>query len=641
MIAVGIWQTVEARRARWAREEALPQIEQLNLSGRSMESVRLARAAEPYAPDEVRRIREAWVSFRLHTEPAGAHVEIKNYFDLDGPWEPVGLSPIEGYRVPFGYYRVRVSKPGYLTLEASARPNGRSPLKLTPEEDTSPGMVFVPGGEYSAGIATSVRLPDYWIGKLEVTNAEFKRFVDAGGYTDASYWHAPFEDAGRRLTFEEAMARFRDATGRQGPATWEIGSYPEGQADFPVGGISWFEAAAFAEFSGRSLPSVAHWMNAAGVDEIYSDILQLSNFDDKGPSRAGERDGVGPWGTLDMAGNVKEWVANPVSDAGRRYILGGGWNEPSYRFVEADAQDPWKRDATYGVRLVKNLGPAEHTLTAIGRVTPDPETVVPVSAELLEVYKAFYAYDRTPLDIQTEHVDDSNPYWVKQKVSFKAAYRNERVPAFLYLPKNASPPYQTIVLFPSAYAVNVSSSGSLDLGTFQFLIRSGRALLYPVYQGTYERRGNRQPGRTGLRDLHVEWAKDFFRAVDYLATRQDIDMNRLGYYSLSMGAYFGPIPVALEPRIKAAVFAAGGLRYSSPPETHPANFAPQVRVPVLLVNGKDDFAVPLNAQKRFLEILGSPTKKHVALEGGHAPASMRGLVREVLDWFDTHLGPVK
>jgi dipeptidyl aminopeptidase/acylaminoacyl peptidase len=245
------------------------------------------------------------------------------------------------------------------------------------------------------------------------------------------------------------------------------------------------------------------------------------------------------------------------------------------------------------------------------------------------------------LDIQVERADDSNPNWVKQKVSFRAAYRNERVPAFLYLPRNGTPPYQTIVLFPSAYAANVSSSGSLDLGTFQFLIRSGRALLYPVYQGTYERRGNRQPGRSGTRDMQIEWAKDFFRAVDYLATREDVDMDRLGYYSLSMGAFFGPIPVALEPRIKAAVFASGGLRYLTPPETQPANFAPQVKVPVLLVNGKDDFAVPLNAQKRFLEILGSPTKKHVALEGGHVPQDMRGLFREVLDWFDTHLGPVK
>jgi len=140
----------------------------------------------------------------------------------------------------------------------------------------------------------------------------------------------------------------------------------------------------------------------------------------------------------------------------------------------------------------------------------------------------------------------------------------------------------------------------------------------------------------------VQMAKDFFRAVDYLETRQDIDMQRLGYYSLSMGAYFGPIPVALEPRIKAAVFASGGLSFNVPPEIQPANFAPRVKVPVLLVNGTNDFQSPPESQQRFMELLGTPPehKKHIALDGGHVPNDFRGLVREALDWFDKYLGAV-
>jgi dienelactone hydrolase len=193
------------------------------------------------------------------------------------------------------------------------------------------------------------------------------------------------------------------------------------------------------------------------------------------------------------------------------------------------------------------------------------------------------------------------------------------------------------------YARVVPSSASLDLGTFQFIMRSGRALLYPVYQGTYERRGNVQPGVSGARDMQVQWAKDVFRSIDYLATRPELDIDRLAYYSLSMGAHFGPIPVALEPRVKVAVFASGGPQYDLPPEVQPANFAPHVTVPVLLVNGKDDFSVPVAAQRRFFEILGTPPdrKKHVVLDGGHVPQDMRGLFREVLDWLDTHLGVVK
>ncbi len=637
----GVWQTVEARRARWARLEAIPEIERLQLSGRTMHAVRLARDARRYAPEEVDRLRAGWLTFRLVTEPAGAEIEIRNYHDMDGPWEPFGLSPVQNVQLPFGYYRVRITKPGYVQLEVSAA-QGREPVKLTTDASAAPGMVFVPGGPYAIGVAGSVVLPDYWIDILEVTNSAFKRFVDAGGYRDPKYWTASFRDGVRVVAFREAVGRFRDTTGRPGPATWELGSFPEGQADYPVGGLSWFEAAAYAEFMGKSLPTLYHWYRASGTDEVYSDILQLSNFDGKGPVKAGERQGLGPWGTLDMAGNVKEWCANEVSGQDRRYILGAGWNEPSYRFAEQDGQNPWERRNTFGVRLVKNLGPAEAAAAPVGRVTPDPNTVVPVSDELFGVYRRFYAYDRTALDSRVESVDDSSPDWRKEAVSFAAAYGNERVPAYLFLPKNAKPPYQTVVFFPTAYARAVPSSGSLDLGTFEFVMRSGRALLYPVYQGTFERRRNVQPGRSGHRDMQVQWGKDFFRAVDYLETRKDVDMQRLAYYSLSMGAYFGPIPVSLEPRIKVAVFAAGGLRYDVPPETQPANFAPHVTVPVLLVNGKDDFGVPPAAQRRFFDILGTPPdrKKHVALEGGHVPQDIRGLFREVLDWLDKYLGPV-
>ena len=60
-------------------------------------------------------------------------------------------------------------------------------------------------------------LPEYWIDATEVTNRQFKAFVDAGGYQRREYWTQPFVEGGRELTWEEAMARFRDTTGRPGP----------------------------------------------------------------------------------------------------------------------------------------------------------------------------------------------------------------------------------------------------------------------------------------------------------------------------------------------------------------------------------------------------------------------------------------
>ena len=85
--------------------------------------------------------------------------------------------------------------------------------------------------------------------RYEVTNIQFKKFVDAGGYRKSEYWKQPFVDNGKILSWEKAMSRFLDKAGRPGPTTWELGNYPEGQGDYPVTGVSWYEAAAYAEFT--------------------------------------------------------------------------------------------------------------------------------------------------------------------------------------------------------------------------------------------------------------------------------------------------------------------------------------------------------------------------------------------------------
>jgi hypothetical protein len=85
-------------------------------------------------------------------------------------------------------------------------------------------------------------LPDYWMDRYEVTNRAFNLFLDAGGYRKPEYWKQPFAEDGKMLSWEEAMSRFRDKAGRPGPTTWELGNYPEGQGDYPVTGVSWYQA---------------------------------------------------------------------------------------------------------------------------------------------------------------------------------------------------------------------------------------------------------------------------------------------------------------------------------------------------------------------------------------------------------------
>jgi predicted esterase len=174
------------------------------------------------------------------------------------------------------------------------------------------------------------------------------------------------------------------------------------------------------------------------------------------------------------------------------------------------------------------------------------------------------------------------------------------------------------------------------------ILGSGRAFLYPVYKGTYERRGADTTGPNAARDLGIAWARDFTRALDYLETRADIDARRLAFYGVSDGATAGVVLVALEPRIKAAIFQGGGLDDDQPPELDPVNFAPRVHVPTLMLNGRYDFVEPYeSAQVPLFLLFGAPAgqKRHVAFESGHALPSDT-VAAEMLSWLDRYLGSV-
>ena len=137
---------------------------------------------------------------------------------------------------------------------------------------------------------------------------------------------------------------------------------------------------------------------------------------------------------------------------------------------------------------------------------------------------------------------------------------------------------------------------------------------------------------------------DLGRSIDYLETRADIDTRKLGFYAVSSGVPYGVRMLAVDGRFKAAVFSSGGLR-DEPAEVDSWNFAPRFHVPVLMVNGRNDFIFPVDTnQKLLFEALGTkePDKKHVLYDGGHRNLVTRpDLLGEVLDWFDRYLGPVE
>ena len=645
LAAVGAlgWYLVRESRVRRAREVDIPEISRLTETGNLAAALRLARETERYAPDDVRRLRHAsWAPVSVKTEPPGAEVSFNAYLGPDSDWQSLGRSPIDPVRLPFGYYRWRISKEGFQTVETVSSPKPLT-IQLDPTGSIPPGMVRVPGGSFQYRSSRPVTLAGYWLDKYEVTNRQFKEFVDRGGYQKKEYWKEPFVRDGRTLTWEEAMAEFKDSTGRPGPSTWELGAYPEGHADYPVNGVSWHEAAAYAAFAGKSLPTIYHWYNAAGIG-IFSDILKVSNFDGKGPAPVGSHRGLTPWGAYDMAGNVKEWCWNAAGD--RRYLPGGAWSDPGYMFSAVDAQPPFDRSATNGFRCVKYTAPVPDEQTAsVERLTRDYSRETPASDEAFRIYRGFYAYDKTPLNAAIESTDDSSPYWRQQKIVFDAAYGRERVPAYLFLPRNARPPYQTVVYFPSSSALTATSSQDVEMRVYDFVIRSGRAVLYPIYKGTYERRNASPGGPNEDRDMVIQWSKDLGRSLDYLETRPDIDRGKFAYFGLSLGSITALPIVAVEDRFKTAVLLAGGLPFDRKlPEIEPLNFAPRIRIPVLLLGGRQDFVHPLDtAQVPLLHFLGTPEKdkRHVIFEGGHAPLRVQVLIKDILDWLDRYLGPVK
>ena len=638
-------------KTRWARGEALPMITKLVEQKDYLAAFFLAEQAAKYIPDDPVLLKlwpEISRSYTVRTDPNGADVYYKEYTDIEGEWLHLGRSPLESIRFPRGTYRWKLVKEGCETRECGI--GGLRDIitvKLQPK-DSSPEMVYI----------YSKRHGDYLMDKYEVTNAQYKEFVDGGGYDTREYWTHRFLRDGQEVSWEQAIREFVDKTGMAGPATWEAGTYPEGQARFPVSGISWYEAAAYAEFVGKSLPSVSHWSEAARLNVEAGSIIPYSNFG-QGSAAVGSHSGVGLQGLHDMAGNVREWCFNAVEDSGsQRYILGGAWSDAEYMFTSRNTASPWDRSPRNGLRCARYLGEGESLAKSFfepieRRAVRDLTKVTAHTDEQFRSYKAFYSYDRTDLEAKIESVDESPACWRKEKISFNATYGNERVIAYMFVPKDTHPPYQPIVYFPSGDARNQSSSEDLlFLKSFDFVIRSGRAFFWPIYKGTYERRfeqGYPDPttGASAHRDWFVQIYQDLARSIDYLESRGDMDLDKLTYLGFSWGAIDGSLFVALEDRIKLAIFVAGGcwvFHDSYHPAADPAKFAGHVKVPTIMFNGIYDAICPYDtSQKPTFELLGTPAehKVHKTYPTGHGVVRLVEFNSDVLEWLDRYMGPVE
>jgi eukaryotic-like serine/threonine-protein kinase len=310
---------LKAARVTWVEHTAAPEIARLLAGDRPFAALKLYREAERADPAS-----RALVAFSealyaptlsIQTTPPGAEVYLSDYVDArlgDASWELLGVTPLKTDRIPHnGYYRIRVSKAGFASIERPFDPVGLalSPsaghldLTLQSGKLAPPDMIWVDaaaaGVSAISGLTTPAPVPGFWLDKHEVNNRQFKSFVDAGGYRTQSNWKEPFVEGSRRLPWGDAIPRLLDTTSRGGPATWQLGTYPDGTADLPVGGVSWYEAAAYCDSVQKKLPTAYHWtlFEHSPVEQLQRTRSSASGHEPgtiavRGARHGGERQGV-------------------------------------------------------------------------------------------------------------------------------------------------------------------------------------------------------------------------------------------------------------------------------------------------------------------------------------------------------------
>jgi len=668
---------------RWARDEALPEIERLieeNDAWRNLvEPYRLAERAETILGDDP-ELAELFSQISLETNiltyPPGAKVYMKEYVDSDSEWNFLGETPLEKIRVPIGIFRWRLEKEGYDTVLAAASTWKTVSLNFAGNAGAGVADTMIRDLDQAGSIPKGmVRIPatstlnildDFFIGRYEVTNREYKSFVDAGGYQNREYWKHALLKGGKEITWDQAMSELVDQSGQPGPSIWMGGDYPEGEDDYPVSGVCWYEAAAYAEFKGMSLPTSAHWAVAAGMMTPMVRVRQLGgfailapfcNFNQHGTVAVGSLSGITAYGAYDMAGNVREWCWNKTMTG--RVIRGGSWQDNTYEFENVRQAPAMDRSPRNGIRLAFYPDP-DSIPEELFAPLPSPEPFdiskhQPVSDNIFQIYKELFAYDKSELNSNVEYRKENPGGWVLEKISFDAAYGGERVQAYLFLPRNVEPPFQTVIYFPGSAAAMMSSSQDMEsyyefTMFLNFLVRNGRAVLFPIYKGTFER------GKPELTAIHygadsyayneflIQLVKDCRRSIDYLETRTDIDISKIAYYGMSWGGLTGIIITALEERFTASILLAGSLGIEGvkvKPEVDPINYVTRVMIPTLMLNGKydtevDDFIRPA------LDLLGTPSqdKDLILYDTDHIPPRAE-YIKEILAWLDNYLGPVR
>jgi hypothetical protein len=589
----------------------------------------------------------------IKTDPPGVKVFYRIYHTDSLSWYYLGKTPLESIKVPKeASADILMVKRGYDTVIGQhwfperyriSWPNNVFYRRLFPKGTVPDGMVHVVEKIRDTTFS-------FFIDKFEVTNKEYKKFIDQGGYRKQEYWKYPFVKGDDTLSWAQAMDRFRDEFHFPGPHSWKRGNFPKDQDEnYPVGGVSWYEAAAYAAYAGKELPARRHWLIA-----YWGCQYEIANLNNVGPVPVGTLSRFNNYGALDMAGNVREWCFNGNSH-GMKLIAGGSWSDHvDIVWDPITILSPWDRSEQNGFRCVIYLD--KDSLPENDFREQDIEYKPPVNVDTLKIpteeefrdLKRFYDYDNKPLESTCLERDFSHPDWIFEKVEFSTPTTGGRMIAFIWLPKQAVPPYQVIIHSTSIQPFEEGSSENWLETITPFIgnfIRAGRAWITPMVDLTWERRWVKAPSNYAeglIRTKNV--VIDFRRTMDYLESRPDT-FNQDGFciYSHQWGCGLAAYAAAVDDRLDAIIFDRGGLWVTRGiPQARMTNFVPYIKVPSFVFADLYDPYYPFDTwMDPLYKLLGTPDDKKELYRYVGIYDMQSELYSTIRSFLDRHLGEVR
>ena len=608
------------------------------------------------------------VKVAIETAPPGAMVFLKPYRQPDAEWEPLGVAPLET-ELPVGAHRLRFVADGREpVIMASPNPSmlfnnvGRDfyVVKLPPAAEVPDGMVFIPAGNLRvplAGFYSDFDLGDFYIGRTEVSNNEFAAFVDAGGYDNPDYW-LDLEDEEAGMTFDVFRERFVDSTGRPGPAHWVNGGYPQGAEDLPVTGVSWYEAMAYAKFRGMKLPTARHWARAAlGLNEgrqpLAPHLLSVARTTSPGPGKVDDDTAMSTWGSVNMIGNVQEWTTTRDGDS--RLTLGTSFAGPQWQYALATASLPGARLPDQGFRLaLYDDEVPDPQLMLSGAVPRIPGPTRDEFADYMEGF-AYAPGSISPAAAEQVSVTEEQD-WIRERYVITSEALSDALPVLVFRPRESAGQLQPVIFLPPGDSYQRSfPSADIDITRYRidFVVRSGRALVWPIIAGTHERqlpRNRPRPNNLAERWLNVKRDRrnEIGAVIDFLEFSDAYAGDKVALLAASFGATFvSPHILVAEERIRTAVMMSATLAGVDtnvfPDIVNPNTYWPKVGQPILLLNGRYDISThQLESREALLETIGTAAedKRGIVYDSSHWPLPPHRVEKDVTEWLDEYLGPV-